>query len=52
VIKQVLVTIFLVGIYMPVYGAVPAQGHRITGKGVADIPDQQTSVPLSSIRIC
>ena len=40
-----LVTLFFVGIFAPVYGAVPAQGGRITGKVVADIPDQRKALP-------
>src|ERR1051325_4461938 len=40
-----LVTLFFVGIFAPVYGAVPAQGGRITGKVVADIPEQRKALP-------
>jgi len=39
-----LVTGFLVGIFAPINGAVP-QGGRITGKVVADIPDQRRALP-------
>ncbi|HZI46588.1 MAG TPA: carboxypeptidase regulatory-like domain-containing protein, partial [Pyrinomonadaceae bacterium] len=51
-----LVTIFLVGFLAPIYGAVPAQGGRIVGKVVADIPDQRKALPgvavtLSSERL-
>src|ERR1043165_2274475 len=51
-----LVTIFFVGIFAPVFGAPPAQGGRITGKVVADIPDQRKAlsgvvVTLSSERL-
>ena len=40
-----LVTLFSVGISTPVYGAAPSQGGRITGKVVADIPDQRKALP-------
>jgi hypothetical protein len=40
-----LVTLFFVGISAPIYGAAPAQGGRITGKVVADIPDQRKALP-------
>src|SRR6476659_3749862 len=51
-----LVTLFFVGISTPVYGAAPQQGGRITGKVVADIPDQRKPLPgvvvtLSSERL-
>ena len=39
-----LVTIFFVGFLAPICGAVPAQGGRITGKVVADIPDQRKAL--------
>ena len=39
-----LVTIFLVGFLMPICDAAPAQGGRITGKVVADIPDQRKAL--------
>ncbi len=40
-----LVTLFSVGISTPIYGAAPFQGGRITGKVVADIPDQRKALP-------
>jgi hypothetical protein len=51
-----LVTLFFVGISTPIFGAAPAQGGRITGKVVADIPDQRKALPgvvvtLSSERL-
>ena len=39
-----LVTLFFVGLCAPVYGATPSQGGRITGKVVADIPDQRKAL--------
>jgi hypothetical protein len=50
-----LVTIFIVGFLAPICGALPLQGGRITGKVVADIPDQRKAlagviVTLSSER--
>src|ERR1041384_3877965 len=41
----ILVTLFFVGIFTPSYGAAPQQGGRITGKVVADIPDQRKALP-------
>src|SRR5689334_7963053 len=51
-----LVTLFFVGFSTPVYSATPQQGGRITGKVVADIPDQRKALPgvvvtLSSERL-
>ena len=40
-----LVTLFSVGISAPIYGTTPFQGGRITGKVVADIPDQRKALP-------
>jgi len=40
-----LVTLFFVGLLAPICGAVPVQGGRITGKVVADIPDQRKALP-------
>lgn len=40
-----LVTIFFVGFLTPISGAVPAQGGRISGRVVADIPDQRKALP-------
>jgi hypothetical protein len=39
------VTLFSVGISIPIYGAAPSQGGRITGRVVADIPDQRKALP-------
>src|SRR5262249_10246435 len=33
------------GLLAPIWGAVPVQGGRITGKVVADIPDQRKALP-------
>jgi carboxypeptidase family protein len=51
-----LVTLFFVGISAPIFGAEPQQGGRISGKVVADIPDQRKALPgvvvtLSSERL-
>src|SRR5215213_984161 len=40
-----LVTLFSVGVSTPIYGAAQSQGGRITGKVVADIPDQRKALP-------
>ena len=40
-----LVTLFFVGLFAPIYGSAPPQGGRITGKVVADIPDQRKALP-------
>ncbi|HEV8168173.1 MAG TPA: carboxypeptidase regulatory-like domain-containing protein, partial [Pyrinomonadaceae bacterium] len=40
-----LVTLFSVGISKPIHGAAPSQGGRITGRVVADIPDQRKALP-------
>jgi hypothetical protein len=40
-----LVTLFSVGISTPIYGETQSQGGRITGKVVADIPDQRKALP-------
>src|SRR5689334_10145591 len=41
----ILVTLFFVGISTPMHGAPLQQGGRITGKVVADIPDQRKALP-------
>ena len=40
-----LVILFLALISAPIFGGTPAQGGRITGKVVADIPDQRKALP-------
>ena len=40
-----LVTLFFVGLFAPIYGSAPPQGGRISGKVVADIPDQRKALP-------
>src|ERR1044072_4939920 len=39
------VILFLAVISAPIFGGTPAQGGRITGKVVADIPDQRKALP-------